>query len=257
MKVAVDSPEGVRMISEAAQQAGVEVGVLVDVNVGMPRCGVQPGEPAAALARQVSDASGLTLRGAMGYEGHAVGIPDRQKREPAALNAMENLITSVEAIRSAGLPCEIVSAGGTGTFDITGRVPGITEIQAGSYVLMDTAYSKLDIPFEQAFWVLGTVLSRPSPGLCVADTGLKSNTEDHGNPGVEGIEGASVLFLSDEHASITIPPESPIEVGDRVRLIPSHIDPTINLHDVMYALKGEEVVEVWPISARGHGAPNP
>jgi D-serine deaminase-like pyridoxal phosphate-dependent protein len=100
MKVAVDSPEGVRMISEAAQQAGVEVGVLVDVNVGMPRCGVQPGEPAAALARQVSDASGLTLRGAMGYEGHAVGIPDRQKREPAALNAMENLITSVEAIRS-------------------------------------------------------------------------------------------------------------------------------------------------------------
>jgi len=257
IKVAVDSPEGVRMISEAARQAGAEVGVLVDVNVGMPRCGVQPGEPAAALARQVSDTAGLTLRGAMGYEGHAVGIPDREKREPATLNAMESLILSVEAIREAGLPCEIVSAGGTGTFDITGRIHGITEIQAGSYVLMDTAYSKLDIPFEQAFWVLGTVLSRPSPGLCVADTGLKSNTEDHGNPGVQGIEGASVLFLSDEHASITVPPQATIEVGDRIRLTPSHIDPTINLHDVMYALKGDDVVEVWPISARGHGVPQP
>jgi D-serine deaminase-like pyridoxal phosphate-dependent protein len=188
----------------------------------------------------------------MGYEGHAVGIPERDKREAMARSAMERLTASVKAIRGAGLPCEIVSAGGTGTFDITGRLPGITEIQAGSYVLMDTAYAKLDIPFEHALWVLGTVVSRPSPGFCVLDSGHKSCTEDHGNPSVRDIEGAGVLFLSDEHASITLPADSPLKVGDRVQLVPSHIDPTINLHDVIYALDGETVVEMWPITARGY-----
>lgn len=254
--VAVDSITGLEQIADAAQTAGAEVGVLVDVNVGMPRCGVQPGEEAAALARRISDTGGVRLRGAMGYEGHAVGIPERDKREPTAKAAMERLTASVKAIKDANLPCEIVSAGGTGTYDITGRIDGITEIQAGSYVLMDTAYGKLDIPFEQAFWVLGTVVSRPSPTLCVIDSGHKACTEDHGNPGVRDIDGASVLFLSDEHASIVIPGDSPIAIGDRIQLVPSHIDPTINLHDVFYVIDGDEVVDVWPISARGyqHGA---
>jgi D-serine deaminase-like pyridoxal phosphate-dependent protein len=128
----------------------------------------------------------------------------------------------------------------------------VTEIQAGSYVLMDTTYGKLGLPFEQAMWVLGTVISRPSPVLCVTDSGHKACTEDHGNPAVKDIEGASVLFLSDEHASINIPADSPIRVGDRIQLVPSHIDPTINLHDVIYALDGEEVADVWPIAARGY-----
>jgi D-serine deaminase-like pyridoxal phosphate-dependent protein len=252
IKIAVDSVEGIEEAAEAAEEQGAEVGVLVDVNVGMPRCGVQPGEPAATLARRISDTGGLRLRGVMGYEGHAVGIPERDKREHMAHSAMERLTASVEAIRGAGLPCEIVSAGGTGTYDITGRVPGVTEIQAGSYVLMDTAYAKLDIPFEHALWVLGTVVSRPSQGFCVLDSGHKSCTEDHGNPSVRDIEGAGVLFLSDEHASITLPADSPLKIGDRVQLVPSHIDPTINLHDVIYALDGQTVAEVWPITARGY-----
>lgn len=254
MKIAVDSIEGVEQVGAAAQEGGAEIGVLVDVNVGMPRCGVQPGEPAAALARRISDTSGIRLRGAMGYEGHAVGLPERDKRDPIARSAMEKLTASVEAIRGAGLPCEIVSAGGTGTYDITGRVPGVTEIQAGSYVLMDTAYAKLDIPFEHAFWVLGTVVSRPSPGLIVTDSGHKACTEDHGNPSVRDIKGANVLFLSDEHASITIPGDSNLRIGDRVQLVPSHIDPTINLHDVFYVVEGDAVVDVWPITARGYAA---
>ncbi|HVP05866.1 MAG TPA: DSD1 family PLP-dependent enzyme [Dehalococcoidia bacterium] len=252
IKIAVDSIEGLDQIARAAEGAEAEVGLLVDVNVGMPRCGVQPGEPAAALAKRISDTANVRLRGAMGYEGHVVGIPDRTKRAPAAATAMSALSASVQAIRDAGLPCEIVSAGGTGTYDITGRIPGITEIQAGSYVLMDTAYGKLDIPFEQAMWVLGTVVSRPSPLLCVLDSGHKSCTEDHGNPSVRGIEGASVMFLSDEHASLNIPADSQLKAGDRVQLVPSHIDPTINLHDVFYALDGEKVAGVWPIAARGY-----
>ncbi len=251
IKIAVDSPEGLAMAGDAATSAGVEVGVLVDVNVGMPRCGVQP-DAAAGLASRAAETPGVRLRGLMGYEGHAVGIPDRDKREDATRAAMDRLLSAVRAVRNAGLPCEIVSAGGTGSYDITGRIDGITEIQAGSYALMDTAYGKQDIPFRQAFWVLGTVISRPTPGLCVADSGHKAGTEDHGNPDVAGVEGASVLFLSDEHASITLPPESPIAVGDRIRLAPSHTDPTINLHDVIYVLEGERVTDIWPITARGY-----
>ena len=252
IKVAVDSPAGLDDVAAAASEAGVEVGVLVEVNIGF-RCGVAPGEEALALAQQIADTNGVALRGVMGYEGHAVGIEDRASREVTARKAItERLLPSVQLVRDAGLPCEIVSAGGTGTYDITGRREGITEVQAGSYVLMDTAYAKLDIPFEQALSLLGTVLSRPSQTMCVADCGHKSCTYDHGNPSVKGIEGASVVLLSDEHASISLPPGAEIRPGDRIQLRPSHIDPTINLHDVLYAVEGETVLGVWPVSARGY-----
>jgi D-serine deaminase-like pyridoxal phosphate-dependent protein len=165
---------------------------------------------------------------------------------------MDPLLGTARLIREAGLPCEIVSAGGTGTYDITGRIEGVTEIQAGSYVLMDTAYAKLGLPFELALSVLGTVLSRPRPERSVADNGHKACSTDHGNPSVKGIEGASALFLSDEHVTIALPPDTPLAVGDRIELWPSHIDPTINLHDVMYALEGDDVVSAWPITARGY-----
>lgn len=252
IKIAVDSNEGLDQIAAAASTAATEVGVVVDVDVGLPRCGVAPGGPALALARRAADTAGVELRGVMGYEGHIVGIEDREKRTARAQEAMERLTSTARMVREAGLPCDIVSAGGTGTYDITGRVEGITEIQAGSYVLMDTAYAKLDIPFEQAFAVLGTVISCPKPGFCVTDSGHKACTQDHGNPAVRDLEGASVLFLSDEHATITMPAESQVKVGDRVQLWPSHIDPTVNLHDVFYVLDGETVVDIWPITARGY-----
>ena len=251
IKVCVDSEIGLEQMSKAAQDTETTVGVLVEVNVGF-RCGVGPGEPAVALARRAADTAGVEFRGLAGYEGHAVGLEDRAQRENAARGAIERLLASVSAVREAGLPCEIVSAGGTGTYDITGRIEGVTEIQAGSYVLMDTAYGKLDLPFEQAFSVLGTVISRPRPNLCVADCGHKSCTQDHGMPDVRDVPGATVMFLADEHALITIPPESPLGPGDRVQLWPSHIDPTINLHDLFYALEGDTVVGVWPIDARGY-----
>ena len=251
VKVAVDSEAGLADLAQAARARGVEVGVLVEVNIGH-RCGVAPGESTFALVRRVSDTNGVVLRGLMGYEGHAVAIEDRPEREARARQALDRLLSTVSIIREAGFPCEIVSAGGTGTYDITGRMDGVTEIQAGSYVLMDTAYAKLDLPFELAFSVLGTVLSRQRPETCVADSGHKACTMDHGNPSVKGIEGATVAFLADEHSIITLPPESTIAVGDRIELWPSHIDPTINLHDIMYAVDGDQVVEVWPIAARGY-----
>ncbi len=253
VKIAVDSELGLEQIAKSTANAGTTVGVVVDVNVGLPRCGIGPGEDALGLARRIAATPNVQLMGVMGYEGHVVGREERDKRESGARDSMEKLLTTARMIRDDGLPCEIVSAGGTGTYDITSRIDGITEIQAGSYVLMDTAYAKLDIPFEQALTVLGTVVSRTSAKLCVTDSGHKACTEDHGDPEVKGIEGASVLFLSDEHATITLPPDATVAPGDRIELWPSHIDPTINLHDVLYAVSSDGSVEVWPVSARGYG----
>jgi D-serine deaminase-like pyridoxal phosphate-dependent protein len=252
VSVAVESELGLAQLSEAAEKAGSTVGVLVEVNIGF-RAGTQPGEPAVALARRAADTAGIDLRGLMGYAGHAAGMEDRAQREAAERSAIERLLASVQAVRGAGLPCEIVSAGSTGTYDITSRMEGITEIQAGSYVLMDTAYAKHGLPFEQAFWVQGTVLSRPGETRVTADCGHKSCTMDHGLPDVKDVPGATVMFLADEHATITVPAECPLGPGDPVALWPSHIDPTINLHDVFYVVDGDGVVGVWPISARGYG----
>jgi D-serine deaminase-like pyridoxal phosphate-dependent protein len=188
----------------------------------------------------------------MGYEGHVVSLPNRPEREAHTHAAMAGLVETARMLRESSLPCEVVSAGGTGTYDISGRITGITEIQAGSYVLMDTDYGRLDVPFEQAFWVLGTVISRPSPTRVVADCGHKSTTKDHGHPSVKNLAGATVVSLNDEHATISCPDGCDLQIGDRVFLCPSHTDPTINLHDVLYALDGDRVVDVWPIVARGY-----
>jgi D-serine deaminase-like pyridoxal phosphate-dependent protein len=255
--MAVDSQTGLEQISQAVREAKTphgetRVGVLIDINVGMTRCGVMPGEAALALARVAAEAPGVRLRGVMGYEGHAVGVADRGERRERAGAAMDALLSTAALIRQAGLTCEIVSAGGTGTYDISGAMDGITEIQAGSYVLMDAAYAQLDIPFERALSLLGTVISRPARGLCVADCGHKSCTHDHGPPAVKGIPGATVRVLNDEHATIVLPSDAAVAVGSRIQLWPSHIDPTINLHDVLYALDGDRVIGVWPIAARGY-----
>ncbi len=251
LKVAIDSPTGLQQLAAAARAADSTLGVLVEVSIGF-RCGAAPGEKALALARRAAGTEGVAFRGLMGYEGHVMGLDDRQKREASARQALERLLSTLDLVRQAGLPCDIVSAGGTGTYDITGRVDGITEVQAGSYVLMDTEYAKLGLPFEQAFWVQGTVLSRPRPTMCVADCGHKSCTQDHGLPAAKDVPGASVLFLADEHALITIPQQSDIRPGDAIQLWPSHIDPTINLHDILYAVEKDRVVGAWPVAARGY-----
>lgn len=250
--VAVDSLRGLETLAAASRSAGVTTGVLVDVNVGQGRCGVEPGEPAVTLARCVAETTGLNLRGVMGYEGHLQPLRDRAERDARARASMRDLVETAHRIRAEGISCEVVSSGGTGTYDISGRVDGVTEIQAGSYALMDTDYASVGVPFEQAFFVLGTIVSRPTPDRCVADCGHKSMTKDHGHPSVKGVEGATVTALNDEHAVIAVPASCTLSIGDRVQLIPSHTDPTVNLHDVFYAVEAERVVDVWPIVARGY-----
>jgi len=228
--VAVDSSETI----EAAVEGGVRE-CLVDVNVGLPRCGCPP-EEAGRIADEARR-RGLTVRGVMGYEGHAVGLPDRAEREARCAESMALL-----AAAHADVGGEIVSAGGTGTFDCNDVA---TEIQAGSYALMDTAYAKLGLPFEQAFWVLATVIS-VSKAYAVADCGLKALGMDHGNPDVPD---ARVWFCSDEH--VTFAPARPLRPGDRIRVTPAHVDPTIAYHARLHVIDGDEVVDTWPVDLRG------
>jgi D-serine deaminase-like pyridoxal phosphate-dependent protein len=249
--VAVDSRSGVQAIGAAAVRAGVRVGVLVDLDVGQGRCGVEPGPAALDLARHVATTAGLTLRGLMGYEGHLQAVRERQERERLTRLAMQELVATAALVRGAGLPCEVVSAGGTGTHDISGHVDGVTEIQAGSYVLMDSDYAAVGVGYEQACVVLGTVVSRAA-GRCVVDCGHKALSTDHGLPSVRGLVGARVTALNDEHATIALPADASCDVGALIEFVPSHVDPTINLHDAWFVMDGDRVVDVWPIAARGY-----
>ncbi len=228
--MAVDSDE----IIAAAVAARVPE-VLIDVNVGLPRCGCRPQD--AGLLADRARRQGLTVRGVMGYEGHIVGLEDRARR-------MELLEASMALLQKAhsDVGGDIMSAGGTGTYDINHWA---TEIQAGSYALMDTAYGKLGLPFSQALSVLATVISVSSE-WAVADCGLKALGMDHGNPTVDE---ATVLFCSDEH--VTFSPRHPVRVGDRVSVIPAHVDPTVAYHEYLHIADGEEVLDHWPVDMRG------
>ncbi|HVM97262.1 MAG TPA: alanine racemase [Candidatus Acidoferrales bacterium] len=228
--VAVDSDATI----DGAARGGVRE-VLIDVNVGLPRCGCAP-EDAGRLA-DLARRKGLSVRGVMGYEGHVVGIDQRTTRTELCAQSMQLLLQAHALVGG-----DVISAGGTGTYDCN---TWASEIQAGSYALMDTAYAKLALPFRRALFVLATVIS-VSPAYAVADCGLKALGMDHGNP---AIDGAAVLFCSDEH--ITFVPEQPIRVGQRIRVWPAHIDPTVAYHERMHITEDEQVIETWPVDLRG------
>jgi D-serine deaminase-like pyridoxal phosphate-dependent protein len=233
--VAVDSEATI----EAAVSGNVPE-VLIDVNVGLPRCGCEPEQAGrlAAMARH----RGLAVRGVMGYEGHAVGLEDRPERLAQTATAMALLRRAHDDVGG-----DIISAGATGTYDIN---TWATEIQAGSYLLMDTAYAKLGLPFRPALTILATVISVNAGGWAVADCGLKALGMDHGNPSLT--DGGVVWYCSDEHLTFSAPEgAAPYEVGQLVRVLPAHIDPTVAYHAAMHLVDGDEVVESWPVDLRG------
>ena len=250
--VAVDDPANVAELDAAAQAKGVQLRVVLEVNIGMGRCGVEPGEPALALARQVAAAPGLRFEGVMGYEGHTVMIPDLQERRRQTEASVKLLVETKELIEAAGFPVPIVSSGGTGTYQITGDYPGVTEIQAGSYITMDTQYRDVvGMDFECALYVLAQVISTPKSGLAIIDAGLKTMTRDFGLPVVAKPEGWHVLYLSEEHGALQRDDGPPLKPGDRVQVWPNHGCTTINLHDHYMALRNGVVEGVWPITGRG------
>ena len=230
--VAVDSEETI----EAASRAGVRE-VLIDVMVGMPRCGCAPAD--AGRLADVARARGLEVRGVMGYEGHLMMEPVATKADKVAA-AMATLL---DAHRDVG--GDVISGGGTGTYAVNTCV---TELQAGSFALMDADYGSLDSPFRQALTVLATVISVNRDGWAVADAGLKALAMDHGKPTVEG---ARVWFVSDEHTTFAPAGDAPLpQVGDRIVIVPAHVDPTIAKHERLHVIRGDEVVDEWPVDLR-------
>ena len=233
--VAVDSLETI----QAASTAGIR-NVLIDVNVGLPRCGCAP-EQAGSLA-DAARSLGLIVRGVMGYEGHLMMLTDRQKKQDKVHDAMTLLAHAHNDVGG-----DIMSAGGTGTYDMFAGT-AVNEVQAGSYALMDSQYAQLQHPFAQSLWILGTVIS-VNASWVVIDVGLKSLAMDHGNPTVDGF---SVWFCSDEHTTIAPNEGTPKpKVGDRIRVTPAHVDPTMAMHSRAYVIDNDSVVDEWAIDLRG------
>ncbi|HTO01719.1 MAG TPA: alanine racemase [Microthrixaceae bacterium] len=231
--VAVDSDETIA----AAAKGGIRE-VLIDVNVGLPRCGCDPAD--AGHLADTARAAGLEVRGVMGYEGHLMMV-EQSEKTPAVEAAMELLLSAHDMVGG-----DIVSGGGTGTSLIN---RWCTELQAGSYTLMDSDYGSSGLPFRQALHLWCSVISvNRQMGYAVLDGGLKSLSLDHGNPRVEGGE---VWFCSDEH--ITYSPEEgrPLpKIGDKVRVVPSHVDPTVAYHDRMHLIDGDRVIDTWAVDLR-------
>lgn len=248
--IAVDCDEHVEHLQSAAERHGVSFGVLIEIDVGMGRCGLNFGsDRLVPLASTIKSADRLELLGLQGYEGHVVVREDRGMRKTMVWQCQEILRREKERLEKAGYPCPIVSGGGTGTWDIAAECGVLNEIQAGSYVLMDAKYATIDIPFENALFCCTTLISRRDPDAAVLNAGLKSLTVEYGMPkAADG--GFSVVTLADEHARITPKPDWPAKIGDPVLMIPAHIDPALNLHEIVVVHKPGGVADHWVVDGR-------
>ncbi|TKR56624.1 DSD1 family PLP-dependent enzyme [Allopusillimonas ginsengisoli] len=255
MSVCVDNPQAVRDLSAAMASRSATVRVLVEVDVGQKRCGVQTTAEAVALAQLVAELPGLEFAGIQAYHGglqHKRAFEQRRQACEKAARLVQKFVTALE---QAGLPCAVVTGGGTGSavFDIAAGV--YTEIQPGSYAFMDADYGALDwgedLKFRHSLFVLASVISTPTPERVVVDAGLKSLTAESGVPLIPDHQGLRCLAVNDEHSIIVADTGSLPGLGEKLRLIPGHCDPTFNLHDQVVAMRGGQVEAIWPISARG------
>jgi D-serine deaminase-like pyridoxal phosphate-dependent protein len=248
--VAVDDPTNAADLAAAARSAGSTLGVLVELDTGMDRAGVDSAEQAVPLALRVAELEGLQLMGLTGYEGHCSLTPQQELRHQREQAAMSFLVATAAEVRAAGLPCPIVSAGGTATWDWTAAFPGVTESQAGSYVVMDNFHGAMVGDFEHALTVLATVISRP-PDRVIVDVGVKSM----GGPSLATIVDHDLpnIRLDEEHGVFEASATTTLQVGDVVELVPGYAPGTVNWYDVYYVIEGDTVVDVWPVVPRGPG----
>jgi len=251
INVAIDDAHNAEELSAAALKAGSTLGVLIDLDVGMERCGVRTKEEALRLAEHVSKLRGLRLEGMMGYEGHCMLEPDPVLRVQKAHAAMDKLMDAVDHLSQAGFESKVISGGGTGTYNITGAQPRLTELQAGSYVVMDAFHAQLVPGFPVALTVLGTVISRQGHRV-VFDTGRKVIGSELGLPRLKDVP-STTAGIAEEHLLVDVDPGYPLKVGDLVEVISGYGPTTVNLHDVYYVVQNDVVTEVWPIRARGAG----
>lgn len=261
LRIVVDDADAASAIDAALDEAGFDSGkdeerllTLIDLDVGLHRTGVQPGEPARALARHVAGLKHLKLIGVQGYEGHVQHVHGLEARKAMCLESMAILTSTAEALRQDGHTIEVVTTGGTGTAEFCAAVKGITEVQPGSFLFMDTDYrNAVGTTYKNSLTILSTVLSAQGPRCVTIDAGLKSLTTDSGLAECKE-PGYTYGVLGDEHGSLAWEDDGKaraLKVGDRVEMVPSHIDPTVNLHDVYVAHRDGIVEEIWKVDARG------
>jgi D-serine deaminase-like pyridoxal phosphate-dependent protein len=249
VRVCVDDAQNVVDLSAAARAAGVTLGVLVEVDLGMSRCGVEPGEPALALARRIQASPGLHFLGLQGYQGHLVMLPDEAERRAKTREGLAALVATRRLIEQAGIPVSVVTGGGTGNWDEVSTFDGVTEIQPGSFVLMDCAYNPVRPEFGCSLSILTTVISR-RPKWYVLDAGSKAISRDFGTPLIKGRPEHRVTKLAEEHTRVETN-DPAVKVGDRQEVIPAHCCATMNLHRTCIAVRRGRVEAVWPIEASG------
>lgn len=247
MIVCVDDEKVAAELACAGRDAQVSLNVLVDVDVGQHRCGAAPGEPAVRLVRTAIE-RGLRFRGLMGYAGHVshdLPGPEKEKSDAAAMGLLLGTKAQVE---SEGIPVEIVSAGATGTYSLSGRRAGVTEVQAGTYLLMDTNYRECCTDFELSLTVLATAISK-SPGHFVLDSGVKALSCERGIPIFKDREGLTIRRVNAEHLIVeTHPGAAPVQIGDKMEIWVRYSDATVNLHERMYGVRNGHVEEVFQLS---------
>jgi D-serine deaminase-like pyridoxal phosphate-dependent protein len=252
--VACDHFAQIEPLAALCHKRGVEVRTLIEVNLGLDRVGVRPGSDTLQLAQAIDKLRGVKLAGIMGYEGHLLQVVDPKEKEARIREAMGVLVGCKEAITRAGISCDIVSAGGTGSFEYTVQCPGITEVQAGGGIFMDPYYRhKCHVAdLDYALTILATVVSRPTLERAILDSGRKTLNPDVAMPAVVGFEDATVKRLSAEHCELELGPKSQnLKIGDKIELVVGYGDFTTVLHDEFYAFRGDRLEVVWPILGRG------
>jgi len=252
--VAVDSVDNVRELDTAARERtpAASIRVVIEVDTGMERSGVGSIEDAVALAQEVAESPGLRFVGVMGWEGHTLAVADPAERRRAIEAAVTVLTESAAACRDAGLPVEIVSCGGSGTYPTTVGLPGVTEVQAGGATFGDGLYRDLGAAVEPALTLLTQVTSRPTPERVILDAGRKA-LDPTARPGVpRGVPITGPMRCSAEHGILQLekPSDTP-RVGDRIELDIGYSDQVVHLHEALYAIRSGQIEAIWPVAARG------
>jgi len=252
LTVAVDDANNADNLSKAVSKVESKLDVIIEIDVGMGRGGVRSPDEAVDLAKHLTSLSGLRFRGVQGYEGHCMLEPDRELRVKKAREAMDYIGTVLDRLAKSGFKCEIVSAGGTGTYDITGADPRVTEIQAGSYVFMDNFHGNLVPGFSKSLTVLGTVVIQHGDTI-VFDCGRKSVSIDYVQPTMVDYPFYGARYFAEEHALFDVDRRCNLKLGDTMEFVPGYGPTTVNLYDAYHVVEGGGVVDIWPIIPRGPG----
>jgi len=259
--VCADNAANIEELSVEAQTFGVELRVLVEIDAGVGRCGIEPGEPAAQLAKLIDELPGLTFGGLQAYHGGAQHLRTLAERQAAIDGIVDKVNATRAALQRVGMPCPEVTGGGTGTYRLEMASGVYTELQCGSYIFMDADYGRnrdeAGEPyrrFAQSLFVYASVMSRPARNRAIVDAGLKAISIDSGAPLVHDQPDLEYIFKGDEHGQIRLPETGhSLSIGDKILLVPGHCDPTVNMHDHFVGVRGGWVESVWPITGRGPG----